>query len=69
MLLLKKVIFGTLNRSIRYKSSFGLGLPNMEGVYVRCSPDEDRMQISVNYKHDGVTCRTFNMDRSKVEEV
>ena len=37
-------------------------------VYVRCIPDEERMQISVNYDHGGGRkVKTFNMERPQQE--
>ena len=59
--------FNTFSRLVRYTSTFRTS--TMEGVYVRCIPSDEKMQITLNYKRPGGNIKTFNMDRFRVEEV
>lgn len=69
MLLRKTCAINILSKFVRNKSIALVGMSDMEGVFVRCVPEEERMQITVNYKHEGGPCKTVNLERIQVEEV
>ncbi|KAK7113661.1 hypothetical protein V1264_012910 [Littorina saxatilis] len=41
----------------------------MASTYVRCIPGDEKMQITVEYCHEGSTSRAYNLDRKQFEEV
>ncbi|XP_071149413.1 2',5'-phosphodiesterase 12-like [Mytilus edulis] len=69
MLSRKTCAINILSKFVRNKSIALVGMSDMEGVFVRCVPEEERMQITVNYKHEGGPCKTVNLERIQVEEV
>ena len=41
----------------------------MASTYVRCIPGDEKMQITVEYCHEGSTSRAYNLDRKQSEDV
>ncbi|PVD39383.1 hypothetical protein C0Q70_02013 [Pomacea canaliculata] len=41
----------------------------MASTYVRCIQGEEKMQITLEYGHEGGTSRAYNLDRKQTEEV
>lgn len=69
MWLFRGLRFGSANANTLSIQKISLYVRNMASTYVRCIPGEEKMQITVEYCHDGGTSRAYNLDRKQTEEV
>ena len=69
MWLCRRLRFGSASASLLSIQKIGFYARNMASTYVRCIPGEEKMQITVEYCHDGGTSRAYNLDRKQTEEV